>query len=408
MKTKNRWVILVASIVMNICIGTAYAWSVFQKPLMNLFEWTTPQASLAYTLNLSIVPLAMIVAGKIQDKNGPKIVTMVGGIIFGIGVFLAGTVTNISTLYLTYGVLGGIGIGTVYACTVGNTIKWFPDKRGLAGGLTAAGFGMGAVIFAPIAVKLIPNIGVLKTFNLFGIGFGAVIVISSFWMAAPEKGWKPENWSPAPAAVKALGGDKTPGEMLKTANFYLIWLMYVIGCVGGLMIIGHASPIAQEKIGLTPEVEAVAISSLGIANSGGRVFWGTISDKLGRYNALAFMYLVSAVCLLILSFSTTFVLFLIGVCGIAMSFGGYLGIMPSVAADNFGTKSIGINYGILFTAFGLAAFVGPRLAAVVKEASGGNYNLAFMIVMGMNLVGILVTLYIKHQVKTKLISKMAS
>jgi MFS transporter, OFA family, oxalate/formate antiporter len=401
MNTKNRWIILTASIVMNICIGTAYAWSVFQKPLMTLFQWTTPQASLAYTINLSIVPFAMIVAGRIQDKNGPRIVTMIGGIIFGIGIFMAGNIANLSSLYLTYGMLGGIGIGTIYACTVGNTIKWFPDKRGLAGGLTAAGFGMGAVIFAPVAVRLIPNLGVLKTFNIFGIAFGAIIVLASFVMSAPEKGWKPENWNPTPAKTKALGEDKTPGEMLKTTNFYLIWLMYVIGCVGGLMIIGHASPIGQEKIGLSPEVAAVAISFLGIANSGGRVFWGTMSDKLGRYNALALMYVVSAVCLLILSVSTTFILFVIGVCGIAMSFGGYLGIMPSVTADNFGAKNIGINYGVLFTAFGLAAFVGPRLAAVVKEASGGDYSLAFMIVIGMNVVGVLVTLYVKHLVKMK-------
>ncbi len=398
---KNRWLILAAAIIMNICIGTAYTWSVFQIPLINLFNWTTPQASLAYTINLSIVPLAMIVAGRVQDKKGPRIVTLVGGVIFGLGMYLAGTVSSIQGLYLTYGLLGGVGIGTVYACTVGNTIKWFPDKRGLAGGLTAMGFGLGAVIFAPIAARMILDLGVLRTFNIFGILFAIGIVMASFLMAAPDVGWKPEGFVPNPAAINRVGPDHTPREMLKSVDFYLIWVMYTIGCVGGLMIIGHASPIGQEKIGLSPATAAVAISFLGVANSVGRVFWGSISDRIGRYNTLACMYLVSGVCLMVLNIASTFAFFLIGICGIAMSFGGYLGIMPSVTADNFGAKNIGINYGVLFTAFGLAAFVGPRIAAVVKEASGGNYGMAFMIVTAMNVVGVLLTLYVKKRVQVK-------
>jgi len=396
---KNRWIILLAAVIMNLCIGSAYAWSVFQKPLMSMFGWTTTQASLAFTINLSLVPFAMIVAGKIQDKKGPKLVTFVGGLIFGLGIYLTGKVSSVSGLYLTYGVLGGVGIGTIYACTVGNTIKWFPDKRGLAGGLTAAGFGMGAVVFAPVGVNLISEYGVLETFSIFGIVYTAGIIITSFFMQAPDKDWKPENWEPSPSAAKSFRNDKKPSEMIKLARFYLVWIMYAIGCMGGLMIIGHASPIGQERIGLTPEVAAVAVGFLGLANAGGRIFWGAISDKIGRYNTLVLMFTTSAVCLLILNAASAFVPFLIGVCGIAMSFGGYLGIMPSVTADNFGAKNIGINYGILFTAFGLAAFFGPRLAASVKQASGGDYTLAFIIVSAMNIVGILLALFVKKQQK---------
>ncbi|MGM0418904.1 MAG: L-lactate MFS transporter [Thermodesulfobacteriota bacterium] len=396
---KNRWIILLAAVIMNLCIGSAYAWSVFQKPLMSMFDWTTTQASLAFTINLSLVPFAMIVAGKIQDKKGPKLVTFVGGLIFGLGIYLTGKVSSVLTLYLTYGVLGGVGIGTIYACTVGNTIKWFPDKRGLAGGLTAAGFGMGAVVFAPVGVNLIAKYGVLETFSIFGIVYTTGIIITSFFMQAPDKDWKPENWEPSPSVANSFGNDKKPLEMIKLPRFYLVWLMYAIGCMGGLMIIGHASPIGQDRIGLTPEVAAVAVGFLGLANAVGRIFWGAISDKIGRYNTLAFMFTTSAVCLLILNVASAFVPFLIGVCGIAMSFGGYLGIMPSVTADNFGAKNIGINYGILFTAFGLAAFFGPRLAASVKQASGGDYTLAFIIVSAMNIVGIVLALFIKRQQK---------
>ncbi|MDN5351920.1 MAG: transporter, family, oxalate/formate antiporter [Clostridiales bacterium] len=398
MKERNRWVILVASIVMNLCIGSAYAWSVFQKPLISMFGWTTAQASLAFTLNLSLVPFAMIVAGRIQDSKGPKVVTLVGGIIFGLGIFLAGRIGSLSGLYLTYGVLGGIGIGTVYACTVGNTIKWFPDKRGLAGGLTAAGFGMGAVVFAPLAVTLIAGSGVLGTFSILGILFGIVIVVSSFFMAAPAAGWKPEGWTPKSGAAQG-SEDKTSTEMLKTPRFYILWAMYTIGCISGLMIVGHASPIAQEQIGLSPEVAAAVVSFLGIANSSGRVFWGFISDRIGRYNAFAAMFVVSAVCLIILNLASGLALFIVGICGVAMSFGGYMGIMPSITADNFGAKYIGINYGVMFTAFGLAAFIGPRLAAVVKESSGGAYGPAFVITSVMSIAGILLALYVKRSLK---------
>jgi OFA family oxalate/formate antiporter-like MFS transporter len=363
-----------------------------------MFGWTTAQASLAFTLNLSLVPFAMIVAGRIQDSKGPKVVTLVGGIIFGLGIFLAGRIGSLSGLYLTYGVLGGIGIGTVYACTVGNTIKWFPDKRGLAGGLTAAGFGMGAVVFAPLAVTLIAGSGVLGTFSILGILFGIVIVVSSFFMAAPAAGWKPEGWTPKSGATQG-SEDKTSTEMLKTPRFYILWAMYTIGCISGLMIVGHASPIAQEQIGLSPEVAAAVVSFLGIANSSGRVFWGFISDRIGRYNAFAAMFVVSAVCLIILNLASGLALFIVGICGVAMSFGGYMGIMPSITADNFGAKYIGINYGVMFTAFGLAAFIGPRLAAVVKESSGGAYGPAFVITSVMSIAGILLALYVKRSLK---------
>jgi len=409
-KQTNRWIVLLASIIMNLCIGSAYAWSVFQKPLIEMFGWQTSQASLAFTLNLCLVPFAMIVAGKIQDKNGPQKVTLIGGLIFGLGIILTGFTSSLTVLYLTYGVLGGLGIGTVYACTVANTVKWFPDKRGLAGGLVAAGFGSGAVLFAPLSVSLISKFGVLSTFKLLGFVFMVGIVLCSFYLKAPKAGWKPEGWAPKAVGPKAATIDKTPREMVKDAKFYVLWVMYTIGCISGLMIIGHASPIAQEKIGLSPEVAAIVVSILAFANSGGRIFWGSVSDKIGRYNAILCMYILSSGMLVLLSGAKTFSVFIVAVFGIALSFGGFLGIFPSVTADNFGAKNIGVNYGVIFTAFGLAAFVGPRLAASIKQSSGGEYGTAFLIVAIMNIVGIICTLIIKHLLKkesnqTKLISK---
>jgi len=171
--------------------------------------------------------------------------------------------------------------------------------------------------------------------------------------------------------------------------------------VAGLMIIGHASPIGQEKIGLTPAVAAGAVAFLGLANTCGRMFWGAVSDKIGRYNALMLMYLVNGGMLLLLNSATGYGMFVVAIMGIALSFGGFLGIFPSVTADNFGTKHLGTNYGVMFIAYGLAAFVGPRLAATVKQSNGGDYGMAFIIASAMSIVGILLTFYISSQLKKK-------
>jgi OFA family oxalate/formate antiporter-like MFS transporter len=394
MKIKNRWIILIASIAVNLCIGSAYAWSIFQNPIIELFGWTTAQVSLAFTINLSIVPIAMIIAGRIQDRIGPKYVSMAGGLIFGAGLILTGEIKSLMSLYVTYGLLGGFGIGTVYACTVSNTMKCFPDKKGMAGGLVAAGFGMGSVIFAPLGVKIMAANGVMATFNTFGILFSILIVAGAFFIDIVEP--EVEKSEIMNSDIQhSVSQDKSPKEMLSTLRFYLIWGMYIIGCIGGLMIIGHASPIGQEKIGLSASTAALAVSFIGIANSGGRIVWGSVSDKIGRYNALFLMFGVNAACLMVLSLASNFVSFLIGICGIAMSFGGFLGIMPSVAAENFGTRHIGINYGILFSAFGAAAFIGPRFAAVIKEAGNGDYTLAFVIVAAINIIGMVLSVVSK-------------
>ncbi|MCG8538409.1 MAG: OFA family MFS transporter [Clostridia bacterium] len=399
----NRWIILAASIIINLCIGSAYAWSVFQTPLINIFGWSTAQTSLAFTLNLALLPIAMIFAGRIQDQKGPKVVALVGGLIFGLGIILTGFTSSLTILYLTYGVLGGIGIGTVYACTVANTVKWFPDKRGLAGGLTAAGFGSGAVVFAPLAVSFINNYGVLTSFKILGSIFMVGICICSLLLKSPAQDWKLEGWEPKTNTSSAVNKDKTAKEMIRSSNFYILWGMYTIGCISGLMIIAHASPIGQEVIGLTPEVAAAAVSFLGLSNTIGRIFWGAISDKIGRYNTLIAMYIVSASLLIVLSNAGNFLMFLVGICGIALSFGGFLGIFPSITADNFGAKNLGINYGVLFTAFGVAAVLGPRIAALVKQSSGGDYTRAFIIASVMNIAGIILTVVMK--IKSKKVEK---
>lgn len=377
----HRWTILIASMIINMCIGSAYAWSVFQNPLISMFGWSTSDTSLAFTLSLSLVPVAMIGAGRIQDRFGPQMVTMAGGIVFGLGLVLTSQITSLTGLYLSYGLLGGFGIGMIYTCMVGNTIKWFPDKKGLAGGLIAMGFGLGAIVFAPLGVMLIREFDVLVTFAIFGVVFSLIIIVASFFIKAPKN----VNVSQSTVVDQSM----TSHQMMKTPRFYLLWILYTIGCIGGLMIIGHASPIVQHKVGLSSQEAAFIVSFLGLSNSLGRVFWGSVSDRFGRMVTLTTTYLVAAVCLLALSMFTSLPIVVVAIGGIALCFGGYLGIMPSICAENFGSKHIGINYGLLFTAYGFAAFVGPRLASWIRDVNAGSYDVAFGVVMMMNVVGLL-------------------
>ena len=378
--------------VMNICIGSAYAWSVFQTPLVVHLNATTTQVSFAFTICLALSPVTMLSFGRFLDKKGPQKVAMLGSVLFSIGMFLVSYTNSIPMLYVTYSILGGIGGGAVYASTISNTIKWFPDKRGLSGGLVVAGYGLGAMIFAPLAASLIEIYGVLATFRIMGFAFFFVIGACSILMKSPLPDYKPDGWEPSKITSKVSinsGLDLTPNEMLKTNTFYILWVMYIIGALSGLMIIGHASPIAQEQIGLTPSVSAICVSIIALSNTFGRILWGSVSDRIGRYYTIVLMYVVSAPMFLVLNIANNILLFIIATVGIALSFGGFLGIMPSVTADNFGTKNLGINYAFIFTAYGIAAIAGPRIAAVAKETSGGLYANAYIMAFIMNVVGII-------------------
>jgi OFA family oxalate/formate antiporter-like MFS transporter len=400
MKTLNRWIILAACVAANLCIGSAYAWSVFQNPLIEEFGFTTSQANLAYTISLFLVPFAMILSGKLQARFGARKTIVMGGIIFGAGVFLTGFITGIIALYLTYGLLGGVGIGIVYGCTIPNAVKWFPDKRGLSGGIIAGGFGCGSVLFAPLAVNLINSLNILATFRIMGIVYVVVIVLTTLFITAAPENYKPKGWTPPAPVAGNTAVNFTTIEMLKKAKFWVLWLIYTIGCIAGLMIIGHASPIGQERIGITPEMAAVVIVFLAISNTAGRMLWGAISDFIGRYRTLILMFILTAGMLLLLNAAGSYWLFVVSVMGIAVSFGGFVGVFPSITADNFGALHLGINYGAMFSAYGFAAVIGPLLASEVREASG-DYSLAFIIASIMTIAGIALTIYISLSTKKK-------
>ncbi|MBP1920268.1 L-lactate MFS transporter [Youngiibacter multivorans] len=394
----NRWSVLIAGVCANLCIGAAYAWSVFSKPIAGVFSASPSQAALVFSIVNVSMPISMLIAGKIQDKHGPRLIFRIAGVMFGLGYIISSFATSIEFLYISYGLIGGICNGAVYSCTAVNTAKFFPDKRGLAGGLISAGLGLSSVIIAPIAAKIIQQSGPLYTFRILGIVFIVVILIASLFIKAAPTGYRPEGWTPPAVAANkkksslVSGVELTWKDMLKEPLFYIAWVMLLIAGIAGLMIIGHASAIGQEIFGLTPAIAAISVSILGLSNTLGRVFWGWASDKLGRFRALQVMLVMFALGLGVLAtIASTFAGFLACLMLIGSSYGGFFGVYPSVTGDMFGMKNMGMNWGIMFTAFAPASIIGPLLAARVKVLNNGDYGMAFAIAGGLSILGILLT-----------------
>ena len=389
----TRWFLMLLSIIMNACIGSVYAWSVFQKPLIQLFNWTPAQASLAFSLIMGISAIPMAFTGKAQEYVQPRTVILIGGLFFGLGIFFTGYIKSIYQLYLVYGLLAGVGVGVVYSGIVANMVRFFPDKRGLCSGMLAGGMALGGLIFAPIANSLIVSYGVLNTFKILGLIYTITICsLSSFIKTAPVD-YKPEGWSPMNESKKSYSGiEKNWRQMLQDPLFFLIAAMFITGTSSGLMVYGHASPILQEILMLTPQEAAVIVGIISLANAMGRIFWGIISDIIGRFPTFLTMYCISGVSMLGLSVVSGRMFFIIIMILIGSCYGGYMAMIASVTADNFGMKHLPINFGVMFLSYGIAAYNGPRIAAVVKMANNGSYSQAFLIAAGLSLIGIVFTL----------------
>ncbi|MEO0117407.1 MAG: OFA family MFS transporter [candidate division WOR-3 bacterium] len=392
----NRWLIMVGAIIIQLCLGAIYAWSVFRKPLQGEpLKLTPTQATLPFALVLISFAIATIIGGRWQDKKGPRLVATVGGILLGLGLILSGLLKTFPGIVVSYGIISGIGIGLAYVCPISTGVKWFPDMRGLITGISVAGFGAGALIVAPVARALIDSVNVFNTFVILGIIFLILVIIGAQILRNPPEGYKPEGWTPPPSSTATAYG-YTPGEMLSTGSFYLIWLIYFFGCATGLMIIGQTSPIGQELAKVSKETAALAVSTLAIFNALGRILWGKISDSLGRMKTLLLIFLSCGVAVLLYNIIPLFPSYYwIGISLVGLCFGGYLAVFPAITADFYGTKNVGVNYGLVFTAYGIGGLLGNIFAPQVLEKTK-SYNLAFWVAGLLCLIGMVLTLIIKQ------------
>jgi OFA family oxalate/formate antiporter-like MFS transporter len=394
----NRWMFVVWALIMQMCLGNLYTWSIFRSPLMKTYGWTIKEATVPFTLSVVFFAVGMVFAGRWQDKAGPRKVAITGGILLGAGFLLASQIGGtLGGLYVAYGVLAGLGVGFAYVTPIAVCVKWFPDMRGFITGLAVLGFGAGSMIGAPVGTRLIAQMGVLNTFALFGVVFGVLTALAGAMLRNPPAGYKPAGWSPpAPAAgVKAKKDDYAPSEMAGTIQFYLLWFIYLFGAGVGLMAISQAVPMGVELAKLTPGVAAGALGIMAIFNGLGRPAFGAISDKIGRSNATMLAFAVYIVALLgVLRGADTFGMYTTGISMVGFAYGGYLALMPSYTADYFGTKNLGLNYGLVFSAWGAAGVMGPIIGAQVRQQTGSFVG-AFWILSALCVAGILLALITK-------------
>ncbi|HET7205004.1 MAG TPA: OFA family MFS transporter [Terriglobales bacterium] len=370
----NRWGIAVAAVVMQICLGAVYGWSVFKIPLMRIEHWSETQVQLNFTLAIFFLGVGTIIGGVWQDRKGPRLVSTVAGVIYGAGYLFAALFTrghNLNGLYFAYGVLTGIGMGMGYICPVATLVKWFPERRGLMTGVAVCGYGAGALVMGPIAARLIVVHGVPYTFAGLGIVYLILVVAAAQFYANPPLGWKPAGWEPRSAVAKAATTyNYTVREALATWQFWLLWLMLFINVSAGIMVISQASPMAQQMVGMTALAAANMVGLISIFNGLGRVLWAWVSDSLGRARVYFLLYAIQIVIFFALPKIHNLTLFSIAFAIIGLCYGGGFGTMPSFTADFFGAKFMGGIYGIILLAWGAAAIPSPIMIARLHQATG--------------------------------------
>lgn len=375
MKVKNRYGVLISGMLIQLCAGIIYMWSVFKDPVAQHLGWEPSQAALTSSVMLTVFVLGIIAGGRVQDKIGPKFVTVAGSVMISLGMILTALVTRQAPwlVYITYGIIGGLGVGTVYTATVSVIQKWFPDKRGFATGFMVAAFGFSLVIFAPITSSLLSRTGVPSTFFTFGLIFLFVCVLCSLRIDNPPPDYAPPGF--VAARAHATKKQYTTLEMLKTRQFYLITLS-MLCILPAYFILNPLFITLGAERGLSNELAVLGVMITGIASAAGRLLTSWVSDLIGRKRAVCGIILITMASILTMIIAQG-VLFIVCIAAIAFSFGGAAGVYPAITADNFGTKHMGLNYGCVMIGFGFSALVFPIISNMLVKS--GVYTASFIV-----------------------------
>jgi OFA family oxalate/formate antiporter-like MFS transporter len=373
----NRSIPLFGAMLLNLALGAFYAWSVFVLPLEKEFGWSRTSTSSVFTIAIVITIASFAIAGRIQDTRGPRVCAAIGATLLGLGFFLTSYTTSLLYLRGAYGIVVGLGNGIGYAASVPVVSKWFPDRRGLAVGLTVGAYGAGSAIIGPVASHLMESIGWRPTFRLLGVAFSVVGTTGAWLLKNPPKGYRPAGWRLPTIAGGATSPSEVPTrEMLRTTTFYALWVAYCLGATAGMMTISQLVPFARSA-GLGAATATFALTVGAIGNAGGRIFSGWLSDKLGRLATLRVMVVGSALAMpALFAWRTEVVPFYLLVAAVYWCYGTLLSVFASTCADFYGTRYLGLNYGVLFTGLGTAGVVGPFIGARAFDAFG-DYRVAF-------------------------------
>ncbi len=425
-KIGNRNLVILGAVIVQLCLGSIYAWSFFQTALnggpdaIGVYLWPSLYSQLPFAAGLASFALFMIFAGRWQDRVGPKKVATVGGVLLGLGYilawlvdFVAGADAVLGTVWLilTYGIIGGAGIGFAYVCPIAALVKWFPDRKGTITGIAVAGFGAGALVFGYIEQFLLGifnaplEITVGWPFLVLGVTYLLLVVLGAQVLTNPPEGWVPEGYTPPATTADGRGLDVLPGEMIRTSAFWLLWLMFVFAATAGLMTLGNVKSAAIEVDPIGGDVfAAVIVGVMSLLNAAGRIIWGAVSDKIGRENTMLTMFLVLALGMFSFAYIVTLPVDWIAVMLIAslvgFCFGGNFALFPSATADAWGSKNVGKNYGVMFTAYGIAGITGAFVAGPIVDATG-SYFMAFVVTGILAIIAVVLTIALKYMKKTK-------
>jgi len=404
-KMKNRWLIAASAVGIHISIGSVYAWSVYTKPLIEQFGWGLKETQFTFSLAIFFLGTSAAFLGHFLEKHGPRKSGLVAAIFFGLGIAGSGLAIKLASLpllYLSYGVLGGIGLGIGYITPVSSLVKWFPDRRGLATGLAIMGFGFAALISSPIIVRLIDSVGIANTFFIMGSAYFLIIFISSRYLSPPPAGWVPEGMKAKVQAGKAKIAEDlselTANEAVKTKRFWYLWAMLFINITCGIAIISVASPMAQEVAGLTPVAAAAMVGIMGLFNGGGRIGWASFSDYIGRPNMYTIFFSLQIVAYFFLPGMRNAMLFQAVIFIILSCYGGGFSTIPAYIGDMFGTKQLGAIHGYILTAWAAAGMAGPLFAAWTRTITN-SYNDTLYCFAGLLFVALVISFLIRVEIK---------
>ena len=397
----GRWIFVVICLIMYLCLGSVYSYSIFLPEVKKMFNVSASQGNLPFMIFLASFSVLMFFGGQIMGKLGPKKLAIIGGLIVGLGwalSYLACATQNIYVLITTYGIVAGGGVGITYGCPIAIAGRWFPDKKGLAVGLMLAGFGGSALITGKLASALIPSVGLATTFLYFGISFAIILVLLAIPFKLPSDDWKPAGWTPTAGASAAV--DFTTAEMLKTGSFWGLFLCYTIGCLAGLMAIGISKPVGSDVIKIAGETAATLVGIFAIFNAVGRPLFGTLTDKITPRGAavLNLIMMLASSAMMLMAGEGSVGLYVVAFCGFWLTLGGWLAIAPTATATYFGMKNYARNYGVVFFAYGLGAIIGGIISGSAKDTFG-NYLVAFKPTAVLAIIAIVIAFLMVKQPK---------
>lgn len=402
---ERRWLLIAVGFLANLCLGAIYSFSIFRKPLEDLWGLSSAQSGFPFMIFLAVFAVMMAAAGGLIGKWGPRKTSLIGSLLVSAGWIGASFSQNIEVLTILYGIIGGAGVGIAYGCPIAVAAAWFPRRSGFPIGLTVMGFGLSGLVMAPLMAELIRIVGPLQTFLYLGIAFLVALTILSLTLSFPPPEWDVGVRTASTTTVSIeTGTSMRRNEMIKTLSFYALWLTYTIGCMAGLMAIGIASPFGIEVAKLDATTAAFAISLFSVFNGMGRPIFGVIVDRLDpRKSVLLSFALVfaSSIALYFFGGGNPYV-YLTSFSMLWLNLGGWLAMAPSITKIFFGTKHYSENYGLVFTAYGTGAIIGTFMSGMLKDMTG-SYLAVLPVVMALTILGIIITfLGLKPVVKHKI------